>query len=141
MNRAWIRVGVLGGALAVAMIATPAWWHRHELRLARSEIDRGEYPSALRRLESLAASRFGWAGVGGGALDYWLGVCRWRVGRRAEALTVFARVPQGGEYGTLAAGYAAEGLLDQGRWRAAEERLEQAMARGGRPGLEAVCDR
>ena len=143
MKRVWIRLAVLVGALAtlaVATVAAQAWWQRHELGLARAEIERGEFVPALRRLESLAATRPRWAGGDEGALDYWLGNCRWGVGRRDEALAAFARVPEGGEYGTLSAAFAAEGLLKQGRWRAAEERLERALARGG-PGLNEVRNR
>jgi tetratricopeptide (TPR) repeat protein len=140
MNGVWVRVGLLGGALVVAALAAQAFWQRYQFRLARSAIDRGEYAAALDRLESLAASRYGWIGSDDGALLYWLGQCRLRAGRRAEALLVFDRVPDRGEYGARAAAAAAEGLLGQGRWRAAEERLERALA-AGPPGLEDVCYR
>ena len=44
--------------LAVAtVVAAQAWWQRRELGLARAEIERGEFVPALRRLESLAATR------------------------------------------------------------------------------------
>jgi tetratricopeptide (TPR) repeat protein len=131
MNRVWIRIGLCGAALAVAAVAAQACWRRYQLKLARHAIDRGEYAAALERLESLAATRPGLIGGDDGALDYWLGECRLRAGRRAEALAVFNRVPEGGEYGTRAAAFAAEGLLSQGHWRAAEDRLERALAQGG----------
>ncbi len=124
-------------SLAVATVAAQAWWQRHELGLARAEIERGDFVSALSRLETLAAARPRWAGADQGALDYWLGSCHWGVGRRDEALAAFARVPEGGEFGPLSAAFAAEGQLKQGHWRAAEERLERALNRGG-PGLNEV---
>ena len=46
-------------------------------------------------------------------------------------------MPEGGEFGPLSAAFAAEGQLKRGHWRAAEERLERALARGG-PGLNEV---
>jgi tetratricopeptide (TPR) repeat protein len=140
MSRVWVRIGLVTGVLVVASAAAQAWWQRHQFTMARSAIDRGEYAAALERLESLASSRIGWIGSDDGALDYWLGQCRWRTGRRAEALVVFNRVPAGGEYGARAAVLAAEALLGEGRWRAAEERLERAMGGAG-PGLEDVRSR
>ncbi len=143
MKRTWMRLGVPAGllaSLAVATVVAQSWWQRHELGLARAEIERREFVPALRRLESLSASRSRWAGGDESELNYWLGKCRWGVGRRDEALATFARVPEEGEYGTLSAAFAAEALLKQGRWRAAEERLERALAQGG-PGLNEVRDR
>src|SRR5262249_48282092 len=131
MRWAWILVAVLAGALAAAYVAAEARRQRREFDQARAEIDRGEFATALWRLESLATSRPRWAGGDAGALEYWVGRCRWRVGGREAALSACARVPEGGEYGARAAAFAARGLLEQGRWRAAEERLERALARGG----------
>jgi tetratricopeptide (TPR) repeat protein len=120
---------MLVGTLAVAGAATLAWRHRRvlELEQARAEIDRGAYVSALGRLESLAALRLTWMDGGPGELDYLLGTCRWRSGRRDDALAAFARVPEGSRYGTSAAAMTATGLLEKGHWRAAEERLERAL--------------
>jgi enediyne biosynthesis protein E4 len=143
MKRVWTRLGILVGApatLAVTAVVALACWQRHELGLARAEIERGEFVPALRRLESLSAMRPTWAAGDDGELNYWLGNSRWGLGRRDEALAAFARVPEGGEYGARCAAFAAEGLLKEGRWRAAEERLERALARGG-PGLNDVRDR
>jgi tetratricopeptide (TPR) repeat protein len=138
-----VRVGAASGALALAAVAGVAaqtWWQQHELRLARTEINRGEFAPALGRLESLAASRPVWAWGDDGALYYWLGQCRWQAGRRDQALSAFARVPEGSAYGARAAALAAQGLLKEGRWRAAEERLERALAPGA-PGQNDVRDR
>ena len=85
MKRRWIRLAVLAGVLAmlaVVTVAAQAWWERHELGLARAEIERGDFVSALSRLETLAATRPRWAGADQGELDYWLGSCHWGVGRR-----------------------------------------------------------
>jgi enediyne biosynthesis protein E4 len=142
MKRACLRLGMIAGvlvSLAVATVGAQSWWHRHEIGLARAEIERREFLPALRRLESLAASRSKWVSGDEGELNYWLGKCRWAVGRRDEALATFACVPEAGDYGTLSAAFAAEALLKQGHWRAAEERLERALSRGG-PGLKDVRD-
>ncbi|MHB1562298.1 MAG: tetratricopeptide repeat protein, partial [Isosphaeraceae bacterium] len=137
MRSAWIMIMVLVGALAVALVAAESWRRRRELDLARAQIDRGEFLAALGRLESLAAARPRWPAGGDGAIDYWLGECCWRTGRREAALAAFLQVPEEGDYGTRAAARAARGLLDRGRWREAEERLERALSRGG-PGLDEV---
>jgi tetratricopeptide (TPR) repeat protein len=143
MKRGWTRLGLPLGvlaSLAAAACVAQAWWQRRELGLARAEIARLEFVPALRRLESLASFRSRLARADEGELNYWLAQCRWGLGRRDEALATFARVPEAGEYGTLAAAFAAQSLLKQGHWRAAEERLERALARGG-PGLKDVRDR
>jgi tetratricopeptide (TPR) repeat protein len=132
----WVGLVVLVGAMAVAYATVQASHQRRDLDLARAEIARGQFAAALLRLEPLAASQPRWAG-GGDEIDYWLGQCRWRTGRREAALEALGRVSEGGEYGRRAAMMVALALLEKGRWRAAEERLERALMRGG-PGLAEV---
>jgi tetratricopeptide (TPR) repeat protein len=141
MRGAWIRAGVLvgglGAALAMAALAAQAWRQRQEFDRARAEIARGDFPAALLRLDSLSESHPRWVGRDDGTLDYWLGRCRWQLGRRDLALAAFGRVPPDGKYGALVAAFVARGLLAKGMWRAAEERLERALVGGGRPVDEA----
>ncbi len=137
MRNTRIRIALVAGALTVSAVTAESWRQRHELGLARAEIERGEYVAALGRLESLEATRVVPAGGGEGEFAYWLGVCRWRAGRRDAALAVLARVPEASEYGTRTASMMAVGLLEKGHWRAAEERLERALAHN-EPGLDAI---
>jgi tetratricopeptide (TPR) repeat protein len=129
MRRTGIRIVALAGAVTVSAVAAQSWRQRHELGLARAELERGEYLTALGRLEFLESTRVPWTGGRKDELAYWLGVCRWRAGRRKEALAALARVPDGADYGTRTAAMMAVGLLEQGHWRAAERRLERALAR------------
>jgi predicted Zn-dependent protease len=138
-RRTGIGIAAAIAALVIASLFLHSWWQRREFHVARAEIERGEFMSALGRLESLAAWRPPWTRADGGALDYWLGHCRWRAGRRQAAMEAFLRVPEGQKYGSLAAVMTARSLLDQGRWRAAEEKLEHTLGGGG-PGLDDVRD-
>jgi tetratricopeptide (TPR) repeat protein len=105
-----------------------------ELAVARSDMSRRAWGEALVRLEALVRS---WRYRGSGEVDYRLGVCRWKLGRRQAAVAALKRVPSGSEFGAEAAVLLAEDDLDQGRLSAAEDRL-LGLLRPGEPGPKPV---
>jgi tetratricopeptide (TPR) repeat protein len=130
-RRARRRLGLLAALLALgaaALAGADAWWVRAEYGRARADLKRGRVEPALRRLSALAAAR---PGALGGAVDYWLGLCESSRGHPEAALRAFGRVPEGFPFDSRGAVAEAGANLQRGRLRAAERRLEQALARGG----------
>jgi tetratricopeptide (TPR) repeat protein len=139
MRRRWRRLGLLAGLLAAAWalsVGVGAVRARVEFHSARADIARGRLEPARRRLAALAAAR---PGTLGGAVDYWLGVCEATLGHPDAALRAFARVPDDFAFDAHGAYLEAKANLAHGRLRAAERRLERALARGG-PDLGPVRD-
>jgi tetratricopeptide (TPR) repeat protein len=131
MRRRWRRLGLLIGLVFASwalVSGAQAVRARVEFHRARGDIALGRLELARRRLASLAAAR---PGVLDGAVDYWLGVCEANLGRLDEALRAFARVPAGFVFDAQGACLEARANLAHGRLRAAEQRLEQALAGGG----------
>ncbi len=138
MRRCWRWLGittVLLGLGWVLFTRLAAWNDLGQLRLAQQEIARGQLAAAHRRLAALAAR----PGALDGSADYWLGICEALSGRPDAALRAFARLPEGFVFEAVGAYHEAKAHLSQGRLRAAERRLEEALARGG-PGLDRIRD-
>jgi hypothetical protein len=131
MRRRWRRLGLLAGLLAATwalVVVVEAVRARVEFQSARAEIARGRLEPARRRLAALAAAR---PGVLGGAVEYCLGVCEATLGHPDAALRAFARVPDDFAFDAHGAYLEARANLAYGRLRAAERRLERALARDG----------
>jgi tetratricopeptide (TPR) repeat protein len=138
MRRRWKRLGIVAGLLALGWVLfaqLDTWRTRGELRLAQQEIEHGRLEAARRRLTALAAR----SGALGGAAHYLLGVCEALGGRPDAALRAFARLPEGYAFDAVGAYHEAKANLSQGRLRAAERRLEWALAQDG-PGRDRVRD-
>ncbi|MFO0951926.1 MAG: FG-GAP-like repeat-containing protein [Isosphaeraceae bacterium] len=136
MHRRWKRVVGSVVALVVASVAVTAarsWTYRNAFLRALAEADAGNNEAAAGHLAPLVDRPPMWDPVEPGRAPFLLGVCRWRLGRRDEALEAFARVPGSSPFGPDAAAYLAEGDLDRGRWRAAEDRLERAFRASAKP--------
>jgi tetratricopeptide (TPR) repeat protein len=128
MQRRWYWLGALAAALALAWALRAGFDDRRirsELAVARSDIEHGRLEPARGRLAKLAASR---PGALGGAVDYWLGVSESAVGRSEAALRAFDRVPESFAFDTRGSCLEAQANLERGRLRAAERRLEKAIA-------------
>ena len=137
-RRLWRRLGFAVVLMALGWILfarLKAWNNQGELRLAQQEIARGELASAHRRLAALAAR----PGSLSGAANYWLGVTESLAGRPQAALEAFGQVPKGFAFGPVGAYHEARANLAQGKLLAAEQRLEQVLARGG-SGVDQIRD-
>jgi enediyne biosynthesis protein E4 len=137
-RRLWRRLGFAAVLMAFGWILFArlnAWNNQGELRLAQQEIARGELASAHRRLAALAAR----PGSLSGAANYWLGVTESLAGRPQAALEAFGQVPKGFAFGPVGAYHEARANLAQGKLLAAEQRLEQVLARGG-SGVDQIRD-
>ncbi len=107
---------------------------RGEVEHARAEMAAGDVGAARGRLVTLSREH---PGALGGTVDYLLAICEARGGRPDEALARFARLPAGYAFTPEGAWAEARCLLDRGRIRRAEERLERSL-RGGGADLEPV---
>ncbi|MFO0910397.1 MAG: FG-GAP-like repeat-containing protein [Isosphaeraceae bacterium] len=132
----WFRVLLV----AVIVVGIPlggfTWLVRRRTDLvaqARAELDAKDYRAALSRLEPLEGVRSWWDPAPPGEVDYLIGLARWQIGRRKEALAAFARIPPSSPRAVAASGYLAEGLIEQGHWRNAESVLERAASRNDAP--------
>ena len=128
MRRRWFWLGALAPALALAWALRAGFEDRRirtELAVARSDIEHGRLEPARGRLAKLAASR---PGALGGAVDYWLGVSESAVGRSEAALRAFDRVPESFPFDIRGSCLEAQANLERGRLRAAERRLDKAIA-------------
>jgi tetratricopeptide (TPR) repeat protein len=107
-----------------------------QLAVARDLMRRQAWGEALARLEALGSRRLAW-GWADGEVDYRIGLCRWRLGRREDAVAAWRRVAAGSPYAAEAAVMLAEDQLIQGQLAAAEDRL-LALLRPGEPGPKPV---
>ncbi|MGE3820466.1 MAG: FG-GAP-like repeat-containing protein [Isosphaeraceae bacterium] len=118
-------------ALAVVAAGLRAWRHDAAFRLAKADLEARRFREALPALEALDASRPVWVFDAPGAFEFALGHARWMANRREAAIKALARVPEDSPNATRADVLLAEFDLERGRWRAAEDRLVRALARGG----------
>lgn len=126
-NRLALAVGGLT-ALWGLWIGVRAWTIRQEIERARAEMAAGRNGAARVRLVALSRKH---PGSLGGMVDYLLAICDARGGRTDEALARFARLPAGYAFTPEGANAEARCLLDRGRIRRAEERLECSLRLGG----------
>jgi len=122
----------LAAAAWAAVWGIERWNYRAELRQAGLDIESGQYGKAAPRLRKLATR---WPGRG--EPDDLLGQCEEAAGRVDEALAAWARVPWDTPWGPSAALRRARLGLRHARLAAAEESLDLALRRGGRPADEA----
>jgi len=98
--------------------------YRAGLEQAKQEMAAGLYATARNRLAALSAS---WSGRG--EVEYQLGLCELRRGRRDAALQVWERVPPTSPFASRAAAQSAIASMDAGHFTRAEEILDAARRR------------
>jgi tetratricopeptide (TPR) repeat protein len=105
-----------------------------QLAAAREGMRRQAWVEALAPLEVLATSLFYRADD---EVNYRLGLCQWKLGRRAAAVPALSRVRAGSDFAIDAGIVLAEDELQSGELRAAEERL-LGLLLPGRPSPKPV---
>ncbi|MFO0908028.1 MAG: FG-GAP-like repeat-containing protein [Isosphaeraceae bacterium] len=125
---AFLSVIILGGS-AGGYLYWRAWKYDAALTRARQRIDARAFAEALALLEPQEGAHPYFSRSPLGELDYQLGLCRWQLGKRGLALAAFEHVPVSSPLWVSAAPFLAEGELDLGHWRRAEEILTRAVSR------------